>query len=138
VTGGPIEKGAPLVEYENYVTLTVAVLKRMGAEPEMLHVASWPAVRRDRTFASAVALRTWLREHRLSGKPINLMCGGAHSRRSRLLYERTLGSRVGVIAIEDRTFDPACWWTSSAGFRSVTDEMIAYVYARFVFRARDL
>lgn len=138
VTGQPIEKGAPLVEYDNYAILTVAVLERMGVNPAMLHVAPWATVRRDRTFASAVALRTWLREHGISGKPINLVCGGAHSRRSRLLYERTLGTKVGVIAIEDQTFDPARWWTSSAGFRSVTDEAIAYIYARFIFQAPHL
>lgn len=135
VTGEPIDKGFPLSEYENYGILTVAILERMGAEPSMLHVARWSPVRRDRTYASAVALRTWVHEHGLSGKPVNLVCGGAHSRRSRLLYEQTLGTKVGVIAVEDQSFEPARWWTSSAGFRSVTGEMIAYFYARFIFQA---
>ena len=138
VTGEPIDKGLPLSEYENYGVLTVTVLERMGADPAMLHVARWAPVLRDRTFISAVALRTWLREHGLAGKPINLVCCGAHSRRSRLLYERTLGTKVGVIAVEDQSFEPERWWTSSAGFRNVTGEMIAYLYARFIFQAPNL
>lgn len=138
VTGEPVEKGAPLSEYNDYATLTVATLAKMGADPAVLHVAQVPTVRRDRTFASGVALRTWLRGHGLFGRPVNLVCRGAHSRRSRLLYERTLGTKVGIIAIEDRSFDPAHWWTSSAGFRSVTDEAIAYMYARFFFQAPKL
>ena len=138
VTGEPIDKGAPLSEYQNYADLTVAILKRMGADPTMLNVVPSPPVRRDRTFASGLTLRTWLREHGLAGKPINLMCCGAHSRRSRLLYERTLGMKVGVISVEDQSFEPERWWTTSAGFRNVTGEIIAYLYARFVFQAPNL
>jgi hypothetical protein len=29
----------------------------------------------------------------------------------------------------DPEYDPQRWWTSSAGFRSVTGELIAYLYA---------
>lgn len=138
VTGDPIEKGAPLSDYGDHATLSVAVLARMGVKPDLMHVALWPRVPRDRTYASAAALRAWLYDHGLLEETINLFSCGPHARRSRLLYQRTLGTKVGVIAIKDRAFDPARWWASSSGFRSVTDEMIAYIYARFVFEAWKL
>jgi hypothetical protein len=134
VTGEPVEKGTPRSDYSDYATLTVATLERMGVDRAILHTAPWPAVKRDRTYASAVALRTWLREHDFEREPINLMCLGPHSRRSRLLYERTLGTRIGVIAVEERAYDPARWWSTSAGFRGVVGEILAYLYARFVFK----
>jgi hypothetical protein len=60
---------------------------------------------------------------------------GAHARRSRLLFQKALGDefQVGVIAIEDRQFDPNHWWQSSAGVRRVIDELVAYLYARTLF-----
>ena len=60
---------------------------------------------------------------------------GPHARRSRLLFEKAFGrdTRVGIIALEDRDYDPAHWWKSSQGVRTVTDELIAYGYARLLF-----
>ena len=45
------------------------------------------------------------------------------------------GVKVGIIAVEPQDYDPRRWWASSAGFRAVTDEAIAYLYARLIFRA---
>jgi len=54
-----------------------------------------------------------------------------------LLYEKAFGkgSEVGIIAVPDHGYDAKRWWASSKGFRDVTDEAIAYVYARLIFRA---
>ena len=66
---------------------------------------------------------------------INIVGNGAHSRRTRLVYEKALGPsvRVGISNIAERTFDPGRWWKTSQGFRIVVDETIAYTYARFFF-----
>ena len=108
-------------------------LRRMGVEE--LHVVPALAVKKDRTYSTAVALRKAMRESGVNFTKINLISVGPHSRRSRLLYQMAFGpeTRVGTIAIEDREFDPARWWTSSVGFRTVIDEVIAYAYARFIF-----
>jgi len=65
-----------------------------------------------------------------------LVSMGPHARRSRLLFAKAFSPevRVGIISLEERDFDPAHWWTSSQGFRTVVDELIAYSYARLLFR----
>jgi hypothetical protein len=132
VTGGPIEADSPLAAHRTYAELTAGVLQNLGADPGTLHVIPGPAVNKDRTFSSARALK----EAVPAGTPVTIMTGATHSRRSRLLFEKAFGpgTRVGVIALEERGFDPTRWWRSSAGVRTVISEMIAYLYARFAFQ----
>ena len=136
MTGGPIEAESPLAAYGSYAALTADVLREVGAAPGTVHAVPAPEVARDRTYSSAVALRD---EFARSGAPVamlNLMTSGPHSRRSRLLYEKAFGPavRIGTISTAERGFDPDRWWTTSAGVRTVVGELIAYLYARFLFR----
>ena len=135
VTGGPIEKGSPLESFGTYAALTVDVLRRAGADPATLHPVPAPAVARDRTYSMARALRKALAESGVSAARINVITAGPHARRSRLLYQMAFGpeTRVGIFAVEEKGFDPARWWRTSVGFRTVTGELIAYAYARFLF-----
>jgi hypothetical protein len=107
----------------------------MGMSNETVQAVPAAYVQKDRTYAAAVALQRWLHQHNAMPKAINLISVGAHARRSRLLFEKAFGSgtRIGIIAVEDRSYDPSHWWKSSQGVRSVVDEMIAYGYARFLF-----
>lgn len=132
--GEPIAQGRPLMEYGDYAQLTVATLKKLGADPAKVHPALVENVVRNRTFAKGGALGVWLEEHGQTHQPINLMSLGAHSRRSHMLIERALGRKIGVITVDDVTYDPAHWWRSSSGVRIVVGETIAYLYARFIFR----
>jgi hypothetical protein len=136
VTGSPLERGAPLSAFKTYAELGAATLVRMGLDTNTVQAVPAPSVRQDRTFTSAMALKAWLHEHRIAPTNFNVMSLGAHSRRTRLLFEKALGAeaRVGIIAIEDRSYDPNRLWRSSPGVRSVSDEIIAYGYARLVFR----
>jgi len=135
VTGGPLENGAPLSEYRTYAELGAATLVRLGLGTNVVQAVPTPRVRLDRTYASAVALKNWLGPHGVAEKNFNVVTLGAHSRRSRLLFKKALGRdyQVGVIAIENQDYDAKRWWASSAGVRAVTDETIAYVYARLFF-----
>ena len=138
VTGEPLEKGSHLIAYHDYATLTVAAFAAMGGEPGVLQPVRWQTVRRDRTYASALALKAWLQEHGYPLDRVNIVTSGSHARRSRLLYEKAFGpgTQVGLTVSPERCFDPDRWWTTSMGFRSVMNELIAYVYARFFFRGR--
>jgi hypothetical protein len=137
VVGGPLEQGAPLSEYQTFAQLGAATLLRMGMSTNLVQPVPAPDVYKDRTYTSAVALKNWLSRHGTVPRNLNLISVGAHSRRSRLLFEKAFGggTRVGIIAIADRGYDPNHWWRSSQGFRMVTDEMIAYCYARLLFYA---
>jgi hypothetical protein len=135
VTGGPIEQGAALSEYHTYAELATAVLVKLGMSTNVMESVPAPAVVKDRTYASAVALRACWKASGISPKTVNLMTEGSHARRSRLLFEKALGAKVavGVIALPSRAYDPKHWWRSSQGVRTEIGESFAYVYARFLF-----
>ena len=135
VTGGPLDNGAPLSEYRTFAELGAATLLRLGLNTNAVQAVPAPKVRLDRTYASAMALKSWLGSHEVADTNFNVISLGPHSRRSRLLFEKALGKgyKVGIIAIENQEYDAKQWWASSAGVRSMLDEIIAYVYARLSF-----
>jgi len=137
VTGIPLTHGAPLSEYRTYAELGAAVLVKMGLSTNVVQPVPTPDVKQDRTYTSAATLKTLFLERNLPIPKINIFTAGPHARRSRLLYQKALGKEVeiGVIAAPIREYDPAHWWRSSPGFRDVTGEAMAYLYARIFFRA---
>jgi hypothetical protein len=140
VTGGPLEKGSPLLAYRTHAEAGRAILERLGAPPDAVHAVPAPKVQKDRTFASAVALRTWWQQRHPSSA-FNVLSTDAHARRTHLLFAKAFGAtpRIGIIATPDERYDGARWWRSSDGVRTVLSELIAYGYARvFTAFADDL
>ncbi len=137
VTGGPIDVGAPLSEYQTYAGRGAAILRAMGVETNRLWAVPAPPARQDRTYASAQAFKTWLVEQQLAPKRVNLMTQGPHARRSRLLFATALGGEieVGVIATPVDDYDEAQWWRTSSGVRSVIGELLGYFYVKTLFQA---
>jgi hypothetical protein len=138
VTGIPLDRGTYLSKYETFAQLGAATLQQMGFSNDVVQAVPAPAVRQDRTYASAVAFQKWLQVHDLHPTRLDVVSCGAHARRTRLLYEKAMGPgvKVGIIAVAPDEYEAVHWWKSSAGFRSVTDEFIAYLYARFFFRPK--
>jgi hypothetical protein len=134
-TGGPIEVGFYISKHKSYAALTAATLKRLGFNEESIAVVPTPRVTKDRTYASALALKNWLLESGLSSKAFNIYSFGPHARRSRLLFKKAFGNRIeiGVLKTDSHEYDPQYWWKTSSGVRSVVYEFIAYCYARFFF-----
>lgn len=139
VVGGPLRQGGFLSEYKSYAELGAATLMRMGLNRDVVQAVPTPWVRRDRTYSSAVTLKRWLHEQDAMPTSLNVMTMAAHSRRSRLLFQKAFadGPRVGIIAVEDRDYDAKHWWRGSEGVRVVTGEVIAYCYARLFFRPAE-
>ena len=135
VTGGPITSGTFLCGYTNWADISAATLVRLGAGTNTVEAVPAASVVRDRTYASAVALRVWFHRHQINSTSFNLVTMADHSRRSRLLFTEALGPEyhVGVISIENTDYVPDQWWKSSEGVRTVVGEMLAYGYARFLF-----
>ncbi|KMQ51535.1 hypothetical protein CHISP_1543 [Chitinispirillum alkaliphilum] len=130
VTGGTIDRGNYLSGFGTYAILGAATLKQMGVADSLIMPISAESADRDRTYTSALALR-----EALSGADLDSGLGSfdlcaydAHSRRSHLLFRRALGGNfsLGIISVgrEDKN-----WWESSYGFRHVTGEAVAYIYA---------
>ncbi len=139
VTGLPLQQGAPLSDYKNYAYIGAASLVKLGLSTNDVQAVPTGAIRRDRTYAMALTLKHWLREHGAAPTKVNVMTGGPHARRSRLMFEKAMGKdvTVGVIAIPDQDYAGRHWWHSSQGVRSVIDETIAYAYARLLFYPPD-
>jgi len=135
VTGIPLQQGAPLSEYKNYAHIGAATLVKLGMSTNDVQAVPTGRIRRDRTYAMALSLKNWLREHDMAPTKVNLITGGPHARRSRLLFEKALGKgvTVGVIAVPAEDYDDKHWWHYSQGVRAVIDETLAYAYARLLF-----
>ena len=112
-----------------------AELMQYGVPRESLDTMFCLAVQRDRTYHAALAAKDWFTKNGRSQKSFNLVTAGPHARRSWLLYRKVFGNtgEIGIVALEDRTYDPKHWWGSSEGVREVLGEAIAYVYAKFFF-----
>jgi hypothetical protein len=139
VTGIPLDHGAPLSEYKNFAHLGAATLVKLGMDANDVQAVPTGFTRRDRTYAMAVNLKRWWREHDMVPTKVNLITGGPHARRSRLTFEKALGKgvSVGVIAIPDNAYDEQHWWRYSQGVRGVIGEIIAYTYTRLLFYPPD-
>ena len=134
-TGGPLEQGEYLSEYKTYAQLSAATYRRLGLDSNAVVDVPTPEVGKNRTYAAACDVKRWIDTSGLSIHSINLVSQGAHCRRSWLLYQRAFGEKikVGIICSPDRSYDAKKWWISSKGFRAVSDEIIAYAYAKFIF-----
>jgi uncharacterized SAM-binding protein YcdF (DUF218 family) len=139
VTGGPLEQGTFLSSYKSYANLGAATLVQLGIDSNSLVILPAQPVKKDRTYASALALRDWLKQQNPPILKVNLLTQGAHARRSRMLFQKAVGKevQVGVMAIEDRDFEQRRWYASSMGVRFVLSESIAYLYAKFFFFAEN-
>lgn len=135
VTGGPIDPGGWLAEYKTYAQLGAATLTQMRFDTNKLQAVPAPYVSQDRTYTSAVALREWLRSHGGIPNEIHVISMDCHSRRTRLLYQKAFGDgvNVGITAVLTPGYQSGRWWKSSAGVRTVVDELVAYTYARLFF-----
>ncbi|MBN1128418.1 MAG: hypothetical protein JXA71_05495 [Chitinispirillaceae bacterium] len=134
VIGGVIERGSYLVEYKTFAELGAAAFKRIGIPDSSLFVIPAPPSAKDRTWVSAVALTPWIRSQGL--RSLDVCSLGAHARRTRYLFQKAAGDsvRTGIISIPDAGYNGKKWWASSLGFRTVTGELIAYLYVRVLFR----
>lgn len=134
ITGKKRLKGWKLDPYENDGLYSAATLVRMGFDDSKIKVIALENdVKKDRTYASAKAVRKWFDKSGKNYKKLDLVSISCHARRSRILFDMAFGEEadIGIIAIENVTYNPKRWWKSSSGFREVIEETIAWIYARF-------
>lgn len=81
-TGIPLQRGYYLSEYKDFANLAAATLKAMGADSEKIIPIPTPDVRKDRTYASVIALKEKLATSQLKLKSMNLFSDDVHARRS--------------------------------------------------------
>jgi len=133
-TGGPIGIGGFLTQHKSYAGLALATLQKIGLSKPAYAVPALEVVK-DRTYASALALKQWLVKQHPEVHSFDLLTAGPHARRSQLLYLEAFGDafQIGIIALPPSDYDASRWWTSSVGVRTVIGEAIAWAYAAFFF-----
>lgn len=131
-TGGPLERGSYLSDYQTFAELSRATLIKMGFSQKDVVASLSPPVEKDRTFATADRVADLVRGLGEKDQAINVCTLGTHARRSLLLFQEALGNEfeVGVISIAPEDYSPNEWWRSSQGVRTVISETIAYLYAK--------
>jgi uncharacterized SAM-binding protein YcdF (DUF218 family) len=135
-TGGPVQgTGGYTNDYNTSASVGAELLKKYGLANEVLQMVPSRVMDRDRTYASAIALRYWFHDHNMPVRSVNVLTEDVHARRSRLLFQEALGNdiKVGIIAVPVPDYDATHWWRYSEGVRDVFDECIAYMYAKFLF-----
>ena len=134
--GGPVTGVAsPAADDDTHAYQAAKIFVRAGWAPGTVAYVASNRVSRDRTFHSAITLKSWLEKKQLQPRAINVVTLGAHARRSRMLFQRALGPdvEVGIISIPNQEFEPASWWRYSEGVKEVLSEAAGYLYARFFF-----
>lgn len=141
--GAALPKGYYLSDYKTFAELSRQTLLKVGFPSDRVVAVVAPVVRKDRTYASALAVRAWLEKEswRVSGVPvrgINVFTEDTHARRSWQLYQKALEPRVkvGVISMPSLDYDSRRWWASSEGVKRVIFESLAWIYLQ-VFKVID-
>jgi uncharacterized SAM-binding protein YcdF (DUF218 family) len=131
-TGGPVAgTGGYTNDYNTSASVGADLLKEAGLPAESLQMVPSRVIERDRTYSSAIGLRDWFRENKLTVHSVNVITENLHARRTRLLFQKALGPEitVGIIAVPNPDYNSKYWWRYSEGVRDVFGETIAYVYA---------
>lgn len=135
-TGGPVQgMGGYTNDYNTAASVGAGRLRAAGLPANVVQMVPSRMITRDRTYTSAVALRTWCEENKVALTSINVVTADVHARRTRLLFQKALGSsvNVGIISVPHPDYDARRWWKYSQSVRSVMGECIAYAYARLIF-----
>lgn len=134
ITGGPLNNGYILMDYESTAQVAYETLLKFGASSDSLTVVSRELAWTDRTYASALELKRFLQINYPEIKAFNLVSLGAHSRRSWILFQKAMPEyTIGIISIKEKRYDTSRWWASSKGFRTVFTEGVGYFYVKFFF-----
>jgi hypothetical protein len=134
VTGGPLEQGSYLKEFNTFAAVSAASLKKIGFADSIIIEVPSPYVQKDRTFASALALKKFISD-KSTIDSATIITLGVHARRSKLLFQKAFSdsTKIGVISIRNRDYDPGHWYMSSMGLKTVLVEIISYIYTKLFF-----
>jgi len=129
--GGPIGEADGNSDQPSSAMLVANRLQELGMDKRRIVVLAVSKVSRHRTYASALALRNWLRDSGTQTTGVNVFTIGPHARKSLVLFSRALGQgiAVGVIAGTDDDYDPDRWWMSVRGIYVIFRKLLGYLYA---------
>jgi hypothetical protein len=130
--GGPLDGWIETPRFATFAERSADYLQRHGLP---VTAVPSPASQRERSFASAVAVRDWLAAAGRGGEAVDVFSAGVHARRSREIYRLAFGSdvEVGILAARPTGYEIDNWWTTSAGAKSVLDEAVSLAWTACCF-----
>jgi uncharacterized protein len=134
LTGVPITQWTYSSPFSNMADASKETMRRFYFL-DSIYTATIPnTILRDRTYATAVALKMTFEEWDTQPESFDLYSMGAHSRRSYLMFRKAFPEmKIGLIADTDLSFDHENWYKTSRGFRIVFSELISFFYSRLFF-----
>jgi uncharacterized SAM-binding protein YcdF (DUF218 family) len=135
-TGGPVGGiGKYINDFYTSASVGADLLKKCGLPEGRLQMVPSCVMDRDRTYGAAVALRNWFRDHNMGVSSIDVVTEDLHSRRTRLLFQKTFGKEVqiGTIAVPNLDYPTKRGCHYSQGLKDVVSEFAAYLYAKLLF-----
>lgn len=112
----------------NYATVAARTLVNLGVPADRVIEARAEETPSQRSFAAAIAVRKILESRGIDISKANVFTLGVHTRRSRLVFAKALGSRtqVGSVAWIPPRDAPVPWWKSSERAQDLLKESVAY------------
>ena len=131
-SGGPIDDG--FSPFPNFAERAAAELRPQLAGIALSAVPN-PATKQDRTFASAVWVRDWMRQQGISAAAVDVYSRGPHARRTRMVYALAFGegTQIGIVAGASRNVDWQQWWTTSEAAKAVVGEALSVSWTQCCF-----
>lgn len=139
-SGTYYDQGFFITGIETSAQLIANSLLFLGFDSTKLAVVPVPiGTHINRTYHSALITRAYLRQNYPTIDKINIFSLGPHARRSKCLFEMVYEPdiKVGNIVIPHVGINAKNWYKSSRGFRTVTNEVIAYIYVKLFFWPDD-
>lgn len=135
-TGGPVTAVPCPHDSAPYAELARGYLVRHGLPAAAVIAVPAPASAQERTYLSAVMVRLWLAQTKQTINAVDVFSAGVHSRRSRAVYRLAFGPDVsiGILASQPTDYDPAAWWRTSTGAKTVITELISWIWTELFFR----
>lgn len=128
-SGGPMNNRWAS-QRRNYATESRDLLVRLGVPADRVIEAPAPNKESHRTFEAALAVQEVMRSHNLHPASVNIFTFGVHSRRSRLVFAKTLSppTKVGAIAWIPAGYGDDFWWKSSERSLNLIKETVGYPF----------
>ena len=133
-SGGPDNRNIN-PQYDSHAAKAAAFILSQGFDANKLSTAPAPASAQNRTFLSAVKVRSWFRDNNINPESFDVFSSGVHARRTHQLYQIAFSdeTQIGIIPAKTDRYQLKTWWQSSDGIKSVLTELIgvAYIYCCF-------
>jgi hypothetical protein len=125
------ESAAGGITHADDASQVVTKLVDLGVPPHLLHALRVEHADLDRTYSSALAVRTWLQRERIRAPSLDVFTIGVHARKSWLLYRQAFEpqTKVGIISGPHSQYPSNRWWLSGRGVYLVARNTVGYVYA---------